>query len=66
VVITKLDKLIVKELSKVKYTKSDIKAFFEAYNNFKLAVRYMKEVNKTEGKKYAKQYAKKMLKILSK
>jgi hypothetical protein len=49
-----------------KYTKSDIEVFFNAYNNFKLAVKYMKQVNKIEGKKYAKQYAKRMLEILSK
>ena len=61
-----LDNLIVKELIKAKYTKENVKNFYEAYNKFKLAVRYMKEINKTEGKKLAKEYVKKMLGILNK
>jgi len=61
-----LDKLIVKELSKQKYTKEDVVSFFKAYNMFKLAVKYMKTVNKKEGRSYAKQYVKEMLKVLNK
>ncbi len=61
-----LDKLIVKELNKAKYTKEDVKKCIDAYNKFKLAVRYMKEIDKTEGKKLAKEYAKKMIEVLNK
>ena len=61
-----LDNLIVKELSKSKYTKEDVRRCIEAYNKFKLAVRYMKEIDKKEGNKLAKEHAKKMLGILNK
>jgi hypothetical protein len=61
-----LDRLIIKELSKQKYTAKDVKEFMEAYNNFKLAVKYMKEKNKVEGKKLAKEYLKSVMKVLNK
>jgi hypothetical protein len=64
--LTLLDKLIKKELLKSKYIKTDIKKFYKSYNMFKLAVKYMKTVNKTEGKVYAKKYVKEMLAILGK
>jgi len=64
--ITLLDKLIKKELSKPKYTKENIKNFYKSYNMFKLAVKYMKSVNKVEGKKYVKMYAVEMLQVLKK
>ena len=63
-VLTLLDKLVKKELLKAKYTKDSIKKFYDSYNMFKLAVKYMKSINKVEGKKYARQYAKQMLEIL--
>lgn len=59
-----LDKLIIKELNKPKYIFADIKYFINTYNNFKLAVKYMKETNKVEWKKLAKQYLKQMLVVL--
>jgi hypothetical protein len=43
-----LDTKIKQEMSKPKYIPEDVKKFYEAYNKFKLAVRYMKEINKTE------------------
>ncbi len=66
VVNNTLDNLIIKELRKPKYTKQDITIFTQAYNNFKLVVKYMKETNKTEGKKLAKEYVKEMLAVLKK
>ena len=61
-----LDKLIVKELNKSKYTKADVKNFYKSYNKFKLAVRYLKEVNRTKGRNLGKQYVRGMLQILKK
>ena len=63
-VFKKLDKLILKELSKSKYTQDDILNFFNYYNKFKFAVYYMKTKDRTVGKQYAKKYLKKMLAIL--
>ena len=65
-VLTLLDTLVKKELSKAKYTKSDIKKFYKDYNMFKLAVKYMKTVNSTLGKVYAKLYVRKMLEVIKK
>jgi len=60
-----LDSLIVKHVKKSNLTQEQVKALFENYNHFKLAViKYMKSVNKTEGKKLAKQYVKNMLPLL--
>ncbi len=62
--VDRLDGIIVKYLSKKHLAKEKLKRFVELYNKFKLAVKYMKEKNKTKGKRVAKEYLKEMLKLL--
>jgi uncharacterized coiled-coil DUF342 family protein len=62
--VDKLDNIIVKYLEKSNLTANQIKEFVNYYNKFKLAVKYMKEKDKVEGKKIAVQYLKKMIEIL--
>ncbi len=61
-----LDKKIEEEMRKDKYSPKDVKEFYKNYNKFKLAVRYMKEVDRKVGLSYAKKYLKNMLQILKK
>ncbi len=62
--IDRLDGVIVKYLSKKHLAKEKLKRFVELYNKFKLAIKYMKEKDKTKGKRVAKEYLKEMLKLL--
>jgi hypothetical protein len=61
--VNQLDKLIVQKISW--YPQEKIKQFWKFYNKFKLAVKYMKEKNHSEGLKIAKNYLQLMLKLLN-